>query len=189
MPSSRRSWPPADTHGARSGRRPDGGGVKRNAPRIPRIGGRTRVPGISGDSTNGFRWLPPSRSSTSMRSKPRPTARGRAAEWEYAANAAGSPSCANLDHRSAGPGAADAAGGGLAHLFGNVWEWTATTFQPYPGFAADPYADYSVPWFGDHQVLRGGSFATRSRLVHSRWRNFYRPERSDMFAGFRTCAL
>ena len=111
------------------------------------------------------------------------------AEWEHAASVARPMSEANLDHRSAGPWDADAPGDGLAHLFGNVWEWTSTAFQPYPGFAADPYADYSVPWFGDHRVLRGGSFATRSRLVHARWRNFYRPERSDMFAGFRTCAL
>jgi iron(II)-dependent oxidoreductase len=111
------------------------------------------------------------------------------AEWEFAALAASTTAGANLDHQGAGPVAAEAAGEGLAHLFGNVWEWTATTFQPYPGFAADPYADYSAPWFGDHRVLRGGSFATRSRLVHARWRNFYRPERSDMFAGFRTCAL
>jgi len=111
------------------------------------------------------------------------------AEWEFAAIATGPTLSANLDHQSAGPRAVDAAGDGLAHLFGNVWEWTASTFQPYPGFAADPYADYSAPWFGDHRVLRGGSFATRSRLVHARWRNFYRPERSDIFAGFRTCAL
>jgi iron(II)-dependent oxidoreductase len=111
------------------------------------------------------------------------------AEWEYAASMARPTSEANLDHRSAGPWDADAPGNGPAHLFGNVWEWTSSAFQPYPGFAADPYADYSVPWFGDHRVLRGGSFATRSRLVHARWRNFYRPERSDMFAGFRTCAL
>ena len=79
--------------------------------------------------------------------------------------------------------------GGTGASFGNVWEWTATTFHPFPGFVADPYADYSEPWFGDHRVLRGGSFATRSRLVHARWRNFYRPERSDMFAGFRTCVV
>jgi len=111
------------------------------------------------------------------------------AEWEFAANAVGPAVGPNLDHQSAGPCAADAAEGGVAHLFGNVWEWTATTFRPYPGFAADPYADYSAPWFGDHRVLRGGSFATRSRLIHARWRNFYRPERSDMFAGFRTCTL
>ncbi|MCC6192957.1 MAG: ergothioneine biosynthesis protein EgtB [Burkholderiales bacterium] len=72
---------------------------------------------------------------------------------------------------------------------GDVWEWTATPFLPYPGFAPDPYAEYSQPWFGDHRVLRGGSFATAPRLQHRKFRNFYRPERVDMFVGFRTCAL
>jgi len=76
----------------------------------------------------------------------------------------------------------------LAQMLGDVWEWTASEFSPYPGFAPDPYAEYSAPWFGDHRVLRGGSWATRSRLVHCRFRNFYRPERHDVFAGFRTCA-
>lgn len=70
-----------------------------------------------------------------------------------------------------------------------VWEWTATTFEPYPGFAADPYADYSAPWFGTHRSVRGASFATPERLVHPRFRNFYLPERDDVFVGFRTCAL
>ena len=111
------------------------------------------------------------------------------AEWECAALAAAPAPDANLDHRRGGPCSVDFSGAGLAHLFGNVWEWTDTTFETYPGFAADPYADYSAPWFRDHRVLRGGSFATRSRLVHARWRNFYRPERSDVFAGFRTCAV
>ena len=44
--------------------------------------------------------------------------------------------------------------------WGAVWEWTATTFSPFPGFSADPYADYSQPWFGMHKVLKGASFAT-----------------------------
>lgn len=110
------------------------------------------------------------------------------AEWEFAAVHAGPVDGANLDHRAGGPVAADDGGDGLAHLFGNVWEWTASAFAPYPGFAADPYAEYSAPWFGDHRVIRGGSFATRSRLVHARFRNFYLPERRDMFVGFRTCA-
>ena len=89
------------------------------------------------------------------------------AEWEFAARAAPA---------------------GLAHLFGNVWQWTASAFVPYPGFAADPYAEYSEPWFGDHRVLRGGSLVTRARLVHPGFRNFYLPGRGDMFVGFRTCA-
>jgi iron(II)-dependent oxidoreductase len=70
-----------------------------------------------------------------------------------------------------------------------VWEWTSTPFRPYPGFVADPYEDYSQPWFDTHRVLRGGSFATRARLLRNTWRNFYMPERRDPFAGFRTCSL
>ena len=72
---------------------------------------------------------------------------------------------------------------------GQVWEWTASTFQPYPGFVVDPYKEYSEPWFGTHKVLRGGSFATAARLMRPTFRNFYTPERGDIFGGFRTCAL
>jgi len=70
----------------------------------------------------------------------------------------------------------------------SVWEWTADAFVPYTGFAAGPYADYSRPWFGDHRELRGGSFATSPRLHHPAYRNFFTPERTDVFAGFRTAA-
>jgi ergothioneine biosynthesis protein EgtB len=82
-----------------------------------------------------------------------------------------------------------AASDGLLPTRGAVWEWTATPFRPYPGFAADPYEDYSAPWFDDHRVLRGGSWATRPRLVHPRFRNFYLPHRHDPFVGFRSCAV
>jgi iron(II)-dependent oxidoreductase len=74
-------------------------------------------------------------------------------------------------------------------MLGNVWEWTASSFDPYPGFSADPYEDYSVPWFGSRKVLRGGCWATRSRMVTPVYRNFFTPERRDVFAGFRTCAV
>jgi gamma-glutamyl hercynylcysteine S-oxide synthase len=72
--------------------------------------------------------------------------------------------------------------------WGDVWEWTASTFRPYPGFAADPYRDYSQPWFGTHKVLRGASFATRPRMRSAKYRNFYLPQRDDIFCGFRSCA-
>jgi len=73
--------------------------------------------------------------------------------------------------------------------WGDVWEWTASSFQGYPGFSADPYRDYSEPWFGTHKVLRGASFATRARLKSPKYRNYYAPQRDDIFSGFRSCAL
>ncbi|HZE61560.1 MAG TPA: selenoneine synthase SenA [Burkholderiales bacterium] len=73
--------------------------------------------------------------------------------------------------------------------WGAVWEWTASSFAPFPGFSADPYADYSQPWFNTHKVLKGASFATPRRLVHPQFRNFFLAERADVFAGFRTCRM
>jgi iron(II)-dependent oxidoreductase len=73
--------------------------------------------------------------------------------------------------------------------YGHLWEWTASTFAPYPGFVIDPYKEYSQPWFGTHMVLRGGSFAVPARLLRRTFRNFFMPERADIFCGFRTCAL
>jgi gamma-glutamyl hercynylcysteine S-oxide synthase len=76
-----------------------------------------------------------------------------------------------------------------AMRWGEVWEWTASTFAPFPGFRADPYADYSQPWFHTHKVLKGASFATPERVRAASFRNFYMPERADVFAGFRTCRM
>jgi iron(II)-dependent oxidoreductase len=78
---------------------------------------------------------------------------------------------------------------GCRQMIGNVWEWVADDFSPYPGFVIDPYKEYSAPWFGNHKVLRGGCWTTRSRLIRSTWRNFYTPDRRDVWAGFRTCAV
>jgi len=78
---------------------------------------------------------------------------------------------------------------GCRQMLGNVWEWTADTFGPFPGFAPDDYKEYSEPLFGETRVLRGGAWMTRSRMVTSTYRNYFGPERRDIFAGFRTCAL
>jgi gamma-glutamyl hercynylcysteine S-oxide synthase len=78
---------------------------------------------------------------------------------------------------------------GAALQWGDVWEWTASAFEPYAGFAPHPYHDYSQPWFGTRRVLRGGSFATHARIKHPRYRNFFVPARNDVFAGFRSCAI
>ena len=77
---------------------------------------------------------------------------------------------------------------GCRQMIGNVWEWTATDFGPYPGFSPGPYKEYSAPWFGDHKVLRGGCWVTRSGLIRNSYRNFYQPHRRDVRGGFRTCA-
>ena len=117
------------------------------------------------------------------------------AEWERAARGASiDPRRANLDMLvgdtvDVGAFAESDSEAGCRQMVGNVWEWTATTFGPYPGFEVDPYAEYSEPWFAGHRVLRGGCFATRSRLLRPTWRNFYPPHRRDVWAGFRTCAL
>jgi iron(II)-dependent oxidoreductase len=127
------------------------------------------------------------------------------AEWEYAASwdpraaekrrfpwGADFPARERANLESAGvTGVQNCHGGdtatGCRQMIGNVWEWTASTFGPYPGYLVDPYKEYSQPWFGTHKVLRGGSFATTRRLIRNTWRNFYTPDRYDIFAGFRTC--
>lgn len=73
--------------------------------------------------------------------------------------------------------------------WGAVWEWTASRFEPFPGFVPHPYQDYSRPWFGHRWVLRGASRATHPRMAHPKYRNFFDPWRNDVHAGFRTCAV
>ena len=75
-----------------------------------------------------------------------------------------------------------------AFRWGDVWEWTASPFAPYPGFTPHPYRDYSAPWFDGRPVLRGASFMTQPRMRHPRYRNYFPADRNDVPAGFRSCA-
>ena len=76
-----------------------------------------------------------------------------------------------------------------AFAWGDVWEWTASPFAPFPGFVPHPYREYSAPWFDGRPVLKGASFMTQPRMRHPRYRNFFEAHRNDVPAGFRTCAV
>jgi ergothioneine biosynthesis protein EgtB len=74
-------------------------------------------------------------------------------------------------------------------LWGEVWEWTASRFGPYPGFTPHPYLDYSQPWFDGRPVLKGASAFTVPRMRHPGYRNYFTPERNDIVSGFRSVAM
>ncbi|GAA3086485.1 ergothioneine biosynthesis protein EgtB [Streptomyces roseofulvus] len=129
------------------------------------------------------------------------------AEWEKAArhdpvsgrsrrypwgDADPGPDHANLGQRHlrparAGSYPAGASPLGVRQLIGDVWEWTASDFLPYPGFRAFPYKEYSEVFFGpEYKVLRGGSFAVDAVACRGTFRNWDYPVRRQIFAGFRT---
>jgi gamma-glutamyl hercynylcysteine S-oxide synthase len=78
---------------------------------------------------------------------------------------------------------------GCHGMIGDVWEWTASAFGPYPGYRTFPYKEYSEVFFGDeYRVLRGGSWATRPDAIRGSFRNWDYPIRRQIFAGFRLAA-
>ncbi len=113
-------------------------------------------------------------------------------EWEAAA-AGADRDRANLDQLGLGVAPAGAysdapSHAGAVQMLGDVWEWTASEFRAYPGFAAFPYREYSEVFFGDaHKVLRGGAWATRRNVIRTSFRNWDLPQRKQIFAGLR-CA-
>jgi iron(II)-dependent oxidoreductase len=98
---------------------------------------------------------------------------------------------ANLDQRGCGTAPAGAYPDGASPygclgMIGDTWEWTSSWFDGYRGFVAHPYKEYSEVFFGaDYRVLRGGSWATRTRVATSTFRNWDYPQRRQIFSGFR----
>jgi iron(II)-dependent oxidoreductase len=116
------------------------------------------------------------------------------AEWEKAASGAfPAHGRANLGGELYGPATVGcypegASRWGVHQLIGDVWEWTASDFRGYSGFASFPYREYSEVFFGpDYKVLRGGSWATHPAVARVTFRNWDYPIRRQIFAGFR-CA-
>ena len=102
------------------------------------------------------------------------------------------PDRANLGQRHLQPAPAGsypqgASPAGVRQLIGDVWEWTASDFLPYPGFTAWPSREYSEVFFGsEYKMLRGGAFGVAPVACRGTFRNWDYPIRRQIFAGFRT---
>jgi ergothioneine biosynthesis protein EgtB len=109
------------------------------------------------------------------------------AEWETAAAALpveGNTVESGLLHPA---GAAPAAAGALAQVFGDVWEWTASAYSPYPGYRPPPGAvgEYNGKFMANQFVLRGGSCASPRDHLRATYRNFFHPDARFQFSGIR----
>jgi iron(II)-dependent oxidoreductase len=76
---------------------------------------------------------------------------------------------------------------GVADLLGNGWEWTSSTFEPFPGFQRFSfYPGYSADFFdGKHYVMKGGSARTAACMLRRSFRNWFQPHYQYVYAGFR----
>jgi ergothioneine biosynthesis protein EgtB len=107
------------------------------------------------------------------------------AEWESAAAAV--PVQGNLLEDEVFHPVAPQAASQLEQVFGDVWEWTASAYLPYPGYHPLPGAlgEYNGKFMCNQMVLRGGSVATPASHIRSSYRNFFPPATRWQFSGVR----
>lgn len=116
----------------------------------------------------------------------------RESEWEHAARAHGfdqrcgnllddDPLACALDTLAAKPGER------LRQLAGDVWEWTLSHYEPYPGYRPFPggLMEYNGKFMDNQRVLRGGSFATPRPQARAAYRNFWPPDTRFQATGLR----
>jgi len=109
-------------------------------------------------------------------------------ELEWEAVAADTPLRGHFaEHRRFHPAPASAAECEMLQLYGDVWEWTASAYAPYPGYTAPPGAlgEYNGKFMANQLVLRGGSCATPARHIRATYRNFFYPDARWQYSGIR----
>jgi ergothioneine biosynthesis protein EgtB len=107
-------------------------------------------------------------------------------EWEYAAREI--PMEGNFVENEAFHPLPDSSQDRHLHqMFGDVWEWTRSSYSPYPGYRAEPGAlgEYNGKFMCNQYVLRGGSCATSRTHIRKTYRNFFQPEKRWQFTGIR----